>query len=485
MRFLRQSLMGLFLLAVTVALLAWAVQVFSSALSERLTQERRAPQQRERVFTVNVQRADPARIVPEMQVFGQVQSQRTLEIRATSGGTLVTLADSFRDGGRVQKGQLLAQFDTADAEDQLARVQSDLRSAVSEVTDSERALGLAREEWEAAGEQLDLRARALTRQQDLESRGVGTAAAIETAELNLSNARQQELARRQAIAQAEARVDQAARQVEREEIAALEASRALADRRIAAEFDGTLAEVTVVQGGLVSANERIARLIDPKALEVSFRVSTAQYARLLGQNGELRTADVTVVLDVSGIELQAAGQISRDSAAVGEGQTGRLIFATLGQAPGLKPGDFVRVLVQEAPLPGAVELPSAALDAQGRVMVVDDNNRLNALTVDLLRRQGDKILVSARGLSGQLVVTRLTPLLGAGILVKPVGEAAPEEPEQPAMVELSEERRAKLLAFVQANQRMPQDRKQRILDQLAQPKVSAQVVTRLEERMGG
>ena len=53
------------------------------------------------------------------------------------------------------------------------------------------------------------------------------------------------------------------------------------------------------------------------------------------------------------------------------------------------------------------------------------------------------------------------------------------------MVELTEERRAKLTAFVQANTRMPEEARQRILNQLSQTSVPAQVVERIESRMGG
>ncbi|SHH28427.1 efflux RND transporter periplasmic adaptor subunit [Cognatishimia maritima] len=485
MRFLRQSLMGLFLFAVTVGLLIAAVQVFTASLSDRMSQERRAPQARERVFTANVQLAEPATAAPKMTAFGEIQSQRTLDIRAATGGTLTELAPNFQEGGRVEKGQLLARFDTDEAQDALARVETDLRAALSEQAEAKRALELAQEDWASAQAQLELRERALARQKDLETRGVGTEAAIETAELNLSNARQQELARRQSIAQLEARIDQSETQVARAKIAEAEAARNLADRQITASFSGALSKVSVIEGGLVSANERLARLIDPDALEVSFRVSTAQYARLLDEAGRLRPAEVTVQLDVAGLILQASGQISRDSAAVGEGQTGRLIFATLSEARGLKPGDFVSVAISEPPLPNVVTLPAAALDPQGRVMVVGDGERLQAVPVKLLRRQGDDILVSADRIAGASVVTRLTPVLGAGVRVKPVGlgEQAPEP--TPDMVELTEEQRAKLVAFVQGNTRLPDDRKAQLLEQLAAPTVPAQMVNRLEQRMGG
>ena len=52
---------------------------------------------------------------------------------------------------------------------------------------------------------------------------------------------------------------------------------------------------------------------------------------------------MTVILSSFGTELKYEGRINRDSAAVGEGQIGRLIFARLQEAPALKPGDFVTV----------------------------------------------------------------------------------------------------------------------------------------------
>ncbi len=189
---------------------------------------------------------------------------------------------------------------------------------------------------------------ALERQQNLSSRGVGTDAAVETAELAASAAGQAVLSSRQAIASAEARVDQAETSLERVRIALAEAERGLSDTQIFAGFAGTLAEVSVVEGGLVANNERLAQIVDADALEVAFRVSTPQYARLLDETGRLTEAEVDVSLDIFGVDLATTGKITRESAAVGEGQTGRLLFARLDEAKGFRPGDFVTVRIMEA-----------------------------------------------------------------------------------------------------------------------------------------
>lgn len=485
MRFLRQSLTGLFLCSVAVAVLFYAGDLIRSALAEKAAREGRPSQSRERVFAVNVITANPGTVQPVLTAFGDVESRRTLEIRAAVSGQVVELAANFVEGGQVTKGQFLALIDPANAEDALARIENDLRDAEAEQREAVAAVLLAKDEVVAAREQVALRNRVLQRQTDLRKRGVGTVAAVETAELAASAARQSVLAKRQGLAQAEARVAQAATRLARAQISRDEAKRRLADTRLVAGFDGTLSTVTVIEGGLVSVNERLAQLIDPAALEVAFRISTAQYARLLDANGALRQAPVTVTLKVFGTDLVSSGQLIRDSAAVGEGQTGRLLFARLDQPVGLKPGDFVTVEVTEPPLEYVIRLPSSALDAAGEVLVLGDEDRLQVRSATLLRRQGDEVLVRGPDLRGAEIVAERSPLLGAGIKVRPLRATDDKAPKALDMLELTAERKAKLVAFVTANKRMPAAAKQRILAQLEKPKVPAQMVERIESRMGG
>jgi RND family efflux transporter MFP subunit len=485
MRFLRQSLTGLLLVATTLALLVYAGSMVFSALEARMARDARAPQVRERVFAVNVVTAQPQTVNPRLEAFGEIQSRRTLEIRAALRGTVVELSDAFAEGGQVRTGDVLVRIDPSDAEAALNRAKADHQDAELETRESARALELARDELEATKEQAALRERAFKRAQDLAARGVATEATVETAELAASSARQAVVSRRQSLAQAEARVDQAVTKLSRASIALADAQRTLADTVIQAEFDGTLSNVNVVAGGLVSQNEVLAELVDGQALEVSFRISTPQYARLLDADGQLAQTPVEVVLNLYGENLSAKGRIDRDSAAVGEGQTGRLIFARLENPRGLKPGDFVSVSVEEPPMERVVRLPATALDSADRVLVVGEDERLQSIDVTLLRRQGDDVLVRAPGLAGREVVTKRTPLLGSGIKVRPMRGEAAAVPQQPEMLELSAERRAKLRALVEANKMMPADVRARILARLEQDQVPAAMIERLEARMGG
>lgn len=485
MKFLRQSLAGLFLVSLTAGLLVYAGVMVFDAVQARMAEEPRPSRARERIFSVTVIPAQMQRVEPVLTAFGQIESARTLDLRAGASGTVLELSENFVEGGAVAAGEQLVLIDPAEAQSALDRARSDLTDAELEAREAERAIGLARDELAAAEEQAALREKAFERQQELQTRGVGTSATVESAELAASSARQAVLARRQALAQAEARLAQAGTRIARAEIAKADALRRVENTVIHADFSGTLAEVSASRGGLVTANERLARLIDPSALEVSFRLSTAQYARLLDGEGRLQPLPVSVVLDVFGADLVAKGTLSRDSAAVGEGQSGRLIFAKLGSAAGFKPGDFVRAEVTEPAIGGVIRLPATALGADGKVLVIGEEDRLEAIEVRLVRRQGDDVLVRARALVGRQVVAARTPLLGAGIKVKPLTPAGAQEIEEPEMLELSAERRAKIIAFVEANKRIPDEAKARILSQLEKDKVPAQMVQRIESRMGG
>lgn len=487
MRFFARSVLGLFLFAVTIGILAAAGITVGNAIKARMADDGPGMPQRERVFSAAVTTVTAGRVVPVTTAFGEVRARRSLEVRSPRSGTVIWLADGFEDGVAVRAGQPLIRLDPADAIATRDLAAADLEKARAEAAEAIRALDLARDEQAAAEAQARLRAQALTRQEDLKERGVGSDAAVETAALAASAADQAVLSRRQAVSAAEARISLTETALARAAVALAEAERALTETEIHAAFDGSLNAVNVAVGRVVGMNESLAELIDPEALEVSFRLSSSQFARMLDSAGQIVAAPVAISLDVAGAEIAATGRITRVGAAVGQGQTGRLIFAELQGAAGFRPGDFVTVRIEEPALENVAELPATALGGDGALLAVGADDRLEAVPVTLLRRQADSVIIALpEGLAGREVVTERSPLLGAGIRIRPVRpEAAADAPAAPDLVELTPERRAELIAYVEGNDRMPADAKARVLAQLQQDRVPAQVIARLEQRMGG
>lgn len=494
MRLITRSLTALALAALAMGLLAWAVQITAAALEERAAREGGGGRPaEERVFAAEVVAVTPATVRPTLSAFGEVRAARTLELRAPATGRIAALSPDWVEGGRVARGDVLVRMETAEAEAAVAVARADLLGARAEGRDARRTLDLARREVEGAEAQRDLQRQALDRQRDLVERGIGAAATTEAAELTLQSAEQTILTREGAVVTAEARVDATDLAVERARIALAEAERDLEDRTLRAAFDGLLGEAEAVEGGLVAVNERLGTLIDASRLEVAFRLSAAQHARLVDASGDLVGAPVRAVLDVLGLEADVEGRVSREAAVVGEGRTGRLVFATLDAAGAdvFRPGDFVRVEVREPELRGVATLPATAVSPGGTVLVLGADDRLEEASVTVARRDGDSVLVLAGDLAGREVVAARTPALGAGVKVDPLrpetetSEAAETaDAEADATIALDPDRRARLIAFVEGGP-MPPDVKERLLARLSADRVPVAMVERIEGRMGG
>ena len=480
MRFLRRSLTGLFLLVMTLGLLGLAAMLVGDAIRQSLEPGGPARPAEERVVAANVMRIDPQVLTPEMTVYGKVEARRTLQVRSARGGTVIWVAEGFRTGGSVTEGEVILRLDPQPAEDALALARADLAQARAAAAQAVTAADLAAEDLAAAQVQADLRRQALVRQEDIAARGAGSAQAVETAALAVSSAEQAVVSRKQALASAEAEVDQTAIALTRAEIALAEAERALAETEITAGLTGRVDGATVVPGAVIGANEALGQIIDPTALDVAVRLSTAQFAVLADDQGQLPAALATVTLDGT---APMTGRIDRTAAAVGEGQTGRLIYLALDAASGttaLKPGDFVTVAIEEPPLADVALVPATAVGRQGTVLVLDAEYRLHEVPVTVLRQQGDDVILATDRIAGQEIVSERSAVLGEGIRIRPLRAATDE-----ALVPLTEEERARLTALVEADESLAPAAREQILRQLQDQSVPAGLVAEVEDRADG
>jgi multidrug efflux pump subunit AcrA (membrane-fusion protein) len=483
MRFVTRSLMGLMLMTLTLALLALAGSTIFGAFKNRTAGGFGGREARERVFTVEVAPVTLATHAPEIRTYGEVISGRTLELRAAASGEIVQISPNFREGGMVKKGELLFQTDPATAKSRLLIAKNELAESQSDLIDARRNLTLAQDEVRAAETQLALRTKAMVRQQDLRGRGLGTDTATETAELATSSAEQTLLAKRLSLANAQANIARSETLVGRRQINADEAARLLNDTTVLAEFDGVLSEISVVQGRLVNANEKLGQLIDPEALEVSFRVSSDEFRSLAATDGGLQQAQVLVSVG-SDDTATFSGQIDRVSAAVGAGKTGRELFAKVQNAAKLsiQPGDFVAVTLREPAMENVARIPASAASSNGEVLVVTDDNRLEVATVEILRKQGNHLIVRADTIANRSIVLSRAPQLGAGIRIEPRAAGGPAIVEK-KMVKLEPERRHRILAMLQDNTRMPKNVRDHLIKTFQAEEVSQEALDQIEARM--
>lgn len=245
-----------------------------------------------------------------------------------------------------------------------------------------------------------------------------------------------------------------------------------------------------MSGGIVNNNERVGLLVDPSSLEVKFRISATQFNRLIDDSGNLQTIPTFVKLDVFGTEISASGFIERSSATVGTGLTGRLLISNLsqGNVSSFRSGDFVTVSLKEPILDNVIELPSNALSGGNRILTLSDEDRLQEIEVTVLRRKKNNVIIDASNVDGKEIVTNRTPLLGAGIKIKPIRPGATDvnndEAPEPENIVLDDERRQKMIAFIDGNSYIPKSAKKKIIKALNEEKVPLKLINRIESRMG-
>jgi hypothetical protein len=75
-------------------------------------------------------------------------------------------------------------------------------------------------------------------------------------------------------------------------------------------------------------------------------------------------------------------------------------------------------------------IPAAAVSPAGGILVLGEGERLEEVTVRILRRQGDRLIVAGAPF-GREYVTERQPQLGPGVLVRPIRPEAAERTGEP------------------------------------------------------
>jgi biotin carboxyl carrier protein len=502
MRFVQRVFTGGVIALVSVGLVGAAGWRLYSAVSG--AEKRQRPPAREKTYKVDVERLKPRAVSPIVTAYGQVQAWKSLEIRAPATGPVTEISDNFRDGLMVKAGELLFRIDPEMAERRVIDGRAALKQAEAELAEATTSITHVQAEIEAARSQATVRRKDLERKETLFAKSLVSATALGELRLAVSVAEQAIVVRQQALVAMKARAERARSGVERAKLALNDAERVLKDTSYRAPYDGRLSEVALTLGRRVSQNEKLAVLLDPAALEVSFPVRNSEFGRLLDPKSpdRLLPRPVKVTLDLATTAIRVGGVLNR-TAAVASPQSGRTLYARLKDVGTsvLRPGDFVKVEIEETELSGVAIIPAEAATVDGRVLLVGEDGRLVEHAARVLRRQGDTVIVD-RVPFGKVMVKRRLPFLANGVKVVP--REAGREPvaghdgsgkswrrgtkdagssSGGDVVVLDKARRAKLIARVKSARGLPERRRARMLEELSKAQPSRRMIERIERMM--
>ncbi len=341
-----------------------------------------------RVVTVHRR---PHRFVVSTQ--GTVQPRTETDVVAEVSGRVLEVSPRFAPGGFFDAGEVMVRLDPRDRELAVAQARARLAQArVRERTEAGLA-EVAREEWEELG------------------RG-GEPSPLATRQLQLEEARA-------ALAAAEADLALAERNLER--------------TRIRAPYACRVRRRHVDVGGWVAPGTPVARVYAVDWVEVPLPVRDEDLA-FLDLPADFRTdrADGPLVrlhADFAGARREWTGHVARVEGDI-DPRT-RMIrvvarvddpWARSGGGVPLPVGLFVEADIEGREVPDAVILPRTALRGESTVYVVDDESRLRARRVTVLRREHDRVVVGSGLADGDVVCVSLLGAVTDGMRVRIHGE---------------------------------------------------------------
>ena len=491
MNFLLRSFLGLIILSITLGFLIFGSFVLIEALKKRSEKSDNRRFQKERVFAVNVETLNKQIASPKILSYGEIYSKRMLEIRPLVSGRLDYVSEKFVEGGYVKSGDILFRLNQKDYLNELEIAEIDLEDTKAQLSEAISKLDYANLEFEVSESQLNLRKNALDRQTQLAESGLITSSELENTQLAYSSSKQQFLNKQNLVKSSKNAIDKLKIQLKRRSISIDKAKRNLDETEIKAPFDGIIASVNILPGSVINKNEKLGTLLDPNSLEVMFNLSANEFARVIDKDGKLLNLDITAYLKLSNNDIPFSGKIERINPEIMNIGSGRKLFASinLGENKTLRPGDFVVLEIKEPSLKNITVLPSSAVTIDGKIFILEEDNRLKEIEVTILRRQGNEVIVSGAPTDKEYVMQR-SPQLGNGLKIKPLRKKDREISnsvnlsKNNELVTISPEKQKKLINILDKLDRMPKSVKDRLYEQINSGKIKAKTLKRLEKNMG-
>ena len=309
---------------------------------------------------------------------GVVKPRTETTLLAEVGGKIVNRSAAFVEGAYIQQGQELLRIEAIDYEIAVVQAEADLARAQSQLAQEEGRGRVAEKEWtmrrDSAKASVAAKSLALRQPQIKEAKSL-----VAAAEANLKRAKKN-----------------------------------LSRTIVTMPYDGVVQNRMADIGQFVGVGTSLGKTFAIDTAEVRLSISEGKIP-YLDLPGVTRQGDIQAKVRLSYVTpqqtLEWSGKLSRTEGRLDE--QSRTLYAVAevldpyglnneGAEP-LRMGTFVRAAVEGKTFPNLVPLPRNILRPGNLIWVIDGDNRLQNRPVEILRTEGEEMLVSSGLTAGDIV----------------------------------------------------------------------------------
>jgi RND family efflux transporter MFP subunit len=371
------------------------VLVVSIGVVQALSAAKPAPEKKEesqRLVSLYVDEVKSDMVTISVQTQGEVRPKTEIDLIPQVSGRIVGISESFAEGAEFDPGETLIKIDDTNYKLAVIRAQARVSEAHVAVQRELANAKIKQEHW------LDKR-----------NEGEPTPYAMNKPQVMHAEAK---------LLAAEADLKEARLNVARTEINV--------------PFLGRVRQKNVGIGQYVTAGTSLGKVFSTDTVEIRLALTDGQLEELKLPMGYMADAFNAPAVKFSALvgshEHTWSGRIVRTHASVDQ-QT-RLIYAIaevedpygLGSDDGtpIAVGMFVHADIAGVSSQRAMVLPRLALRSANKVYVINDENRLEIRTVEIISTSSDEVLVSAGVEIGDKVVTSVIPAAVDGMEVRAI-----------------------------------------------------------------
>jgi multidrug efflux pump subunit AcrA (membrane-fusion protein) len=356
-----------------------------------------------------------------VEATGSLAGDEQTDVAPTVGGRVISVGVDL--GSYVQKGQVIAQLDSGDAQLRLEQSRAALQQAESAVRQAEAHIGLSPGEHfeptrvadvRAAKAAYDLAEKNLARFEKLLESGDVSRSAYDQQKAQRDQLREQYQAIITQANQSYAAVQTARAAAQSARVQVSQAEKGLRDVTVLAPISGYVSDRPADVGEYVSTSSKVATIVRTNPLRV--RIDIPEQAISTIRPGQGVSVSVSTYPDRA-----FAGRVARVSPNVSAQSRTLTVEAEVDNGDNLlKPGQFATIRVLMPQTDPAVLVPARAVRTDGttaRVFVVKDGVAHERL-VATGRQEGDLIEIKGDVGAGELVATSNVEQLADGIPVR-------------------------------------------------------------------